>query len=258
MKAWNIGLRLSLYLLFLSVSAAQTSLQPGEGPISAGVVVEKVIKNFEAEKTGIQEGDILLRWVRADIQREIRSPFDLTAVEIEQAPRGAITVEGLRDTEKKTWRLGQDTGGIRARPNFSSAFLTSYLQGQDLATAGKLNAAAESWRALASQPMSSDPHWLRIWLVFYVAELQEEGRHWQECDQAYQEALAASTAQPDVIAQVQRGWGRTFLRRNDWVHAEEHLRPALAAGQEAGTKSLGLALALEDLGKLAHKRGDLP
>src|SRR5579864_400572 len=70
------------------------------------VVVEQVAKNSEAETAGLQAKDILLKWNRADASGEIKSPFDLSEIETEQAPRGDVTLEGLRGTEVRTWTLG--------------------------------------------------------------------------------------------------------------------------------------------------------
>ena len=115
------------------ISAAGQSTPSTESPASAkapvelgrGVVIETVKKNSEAEKAGLQEGDILLRSARGAAQGEIESPFDLSWIEIEQAPRGAVTIEGLRGADKKVWTLGPGSWGIEARPNLRepSSFL---------------------------------------------------------------------------------------------------------------------------------------
>src|SRR5579859_7339675 len=110
-----------------------------------GVVIEAIKKNSEAEKAGLQEGDIVLHWARGNAQGEIESPFDLSWIEIEQEPRGVVTIEGLRGIDKKIWTLGPDTWGADARPNLSESLLSIYLEGQKLATAGKLQEAAEGW-----------------------------------------------------------------------------------------------------------------
>src|SRR5215471_18679532 len=99
----------------------------GSAQVRAGVVVEDAAKNSEAEKAGIQQGDILLRWSRGDAKGEIQSPFDLSMIEIEQAPRGNVTLEGFRDAEKRLWTLGPDDWGIRARPNLPQNFLSTYV-----------------------------------------------------------------------------------------------------------------------------------
>ena len=218
----RLGHRAMIFIAFLSLSLAlaraQTSqTQPAATPtLKPGVVVEKIARYSESEKAGLAEGDILLRWNRDDANGEIQSSFDLASIEIEQAPRGIVTVEGLRGGEKKTWLLGQDTWGVQARPNFSEALVTVYREGQELA-AGKLNEAAERWRMVAGQINTSNPQRLRAWLFFHIAEMQTEGRHWQEADEAYQEAVQSGTnAGPGVESQILRAWGRTFEQRSDW------------------------------------------
>src|SRR5215471_6117679 len=60
-------------------------------PLSSGIVVDAVNKNSEGEKAGLQPGDILLDWTRGNAQGTIESPFELSEIEVEQAPRGDVT-----------------------------------------------------------------------------------------------------------------------------------------------------------------------
>ena len=92
--------------LALGVSAAGV-----EGnAVSGGVVVRQVGAHGAAERAGIRPGDILLAWLReanppgnpAPAKGAIRSDFELTEAEIEQAPRGQVTLEGLRADHEKT------------------------------------------------------------------------------------------------------------------------------------------------------------
>ncbi len=244
--------------LALSPLFSQTSPNQRTGALKSGTVVEKVAKHSEAEKAGIQEEDILLRWRRGDAKGEIQSPFDLTAIEIEQAPLGTVVLEGLRGTESKSWPLGSNTWGSHVRPSFPQAVLTLYREGQDLAAAGKLSEAAEKWRAIAGQPKSSDLQWLRPWLLFHIAQLQAEARQWKEADQAFQEAVQISAAEPELAAQVGRAWASTYMQRSDWERADEQFRRAIAIDQATGRENFTLALDLDNLGTLARKRGDLP
>ncbi len=75
-------LRLVLLLTVYIVTTGRTWAQ-----VEPGITVESVAKYFEAEKAGLQAGDVLLSWSRGDAKGEIKSPFDLSAIEIEQAPR---------------------------------------------------------------------------------------------------------------------------------------------------------------------------
>src|SRR5216684_1775939 len=108
MKLHNfVILQGAFFLLTLSALGQTTSnpdppapANPLEG-LAKGIVVEEVnSKDFKANKAGFQEGDILLDWVRDDTRGEIESPCDLFQIEIEQASRGAVRIEGLRGAEK--------------------------------------------------------------------------------------------------------------------------------------------------------------
>src|SRR5213595_1095699 len=79
-----------LLLTLPALSPAQT--QSSE----RGVVVEQVDKGSEAEKAGLQAGDVILAWSHSELRGNIESPFDLAEVETEQRPRGAVLLEGLR------------------------------------------------------------------------------------------------------------------------------------------------------------------
>src|SRR5215510_1307483 len=78
-----------LFVVCLTATCSWAQLKPG-------VVVEEVAKYSEAEKAGLQEGDILLNWRHGDGNDDIRSPFDLSKAEIEEAPRGKVTLGGIR------------------------------------------------------------------------------------------------------------------------------------------------------------------
>src|SRR5215471_4944153 len=101
------------------------------------IVVEEVTKNSEGEKSGIQAGDILRRWSRGDAGGELESPFDLPTVEMEQAPRGQVSLEGTRAGESKNWKLGQDTWGIKVRVALPEGLAAIDGEGSKLAMAGK-------------------------------------------------------------------------------------------------------------------------
>src|SRR5579859_5096410 len=138
--------------------------------LKQGVVVEKVARNSEAEKTGLKEGNLLLHWARGDAQGEIQSPFDLSQIETEQAPRGNVTIDGVRGTEKQTWILGPSSWGIKARPNLLGPLLASYREGQERANEDKPAEAAEEWRASAKKIDSAKPVWPCAWFLSQAAE----------------------------------------------------------------------------------------
>src|SRR5205807_8414151 len=70
-----------------------------------GVVVEKITKNLAADKAGVLESDTILSWTHNGLHGEVGSPFDLSTIEIDQAPRGTVTLSGLRGGELRSWTL---------------------------------------------------------------------------------------------------------------------------------------------------------
>src|SRR5215471_2736642 len=152
-------------------NVAQTGTSPGqETRARQGVVVENVASGSEGAKAGLQAGDVLLAWSRSGEGGRIESPFDLTDVETEQAPRGPVTVEGRRGTEKQSWTMGPSIWGVKARPDLNATPLRSYEEGQELTRSGKVDEAALVWRKAASQLDSSPPGWLRSWFLAQAAD----------------------------------------------------------------------------------------
>jgi CHAT domain-containing protein/tetratricopeptide (TPR) repeat protein len=251
----GINLLISLWMVFHG-PARPNSSESSSGVIGAGIVVEAVAKNFEADKAGLQEGDILLRWSRGDVHGELRSPFDLITVEIELAPRGTVILEGLHGAEKRTWSLGQIGWGLQARPSFSKAALVAYVQGRDLAAAGKLGEAIVKWRGIAT-PGSSDPDWFRPWQLSCMAQLQAEARQWEESDRLYAEAAeGANGAGREFQAQLWRAWAKTFVQRSLWKEGEKYYEQAAEKDRDV-SHQLSLAVDLDGLGQIAALRSEV-
>src|SRR5262245_8027641 len=119
-------------LAFVPIWAQTPSSQQSPTPnLNPGIIIEKIVKHSEAKKAGVAEGDVLLRWSRGEASGEIQSPFDLVSIEIEQAPRGPVTLEGLHSKTKKVWTLGQSSWGIQAQPNLAEGLLNDYRQAQE-------------------------------------------------------------------------------------------------------------------------------
>jgi CHAT domain-containing protein/Tfp pilus assembly protein PilF len=226
--------------------------------VQPGAVVEKVAKGSEGEKAGVQPGDVLQRWSRGDIKGEIESPFDLTAIEVEQAPQGVVSVEGSRGQEKLVWKFGQSVWGARTRPDMAQNLLASYLQGEELAKADKPDEIAQHWRQLAAEARqsSASPHWLAAWLLYHGAEQLLNGHHWKEGDALYQEAVEQAPPGTPLIHMLSR-WGDSYLRRGDMDHAEKCYGQLLNESRKQGAQTLTVAVALNSLGNLASERDDL-
>jgi CHAT domain-containing protein/Tfp pilus assembly protein PilF len=265
MSRFALGLLLTAFPIFVfSETLAAQSSRPGktESP-PPGIVVEEVGKFSEAAKAGLQEGDVLLAWSRADAKGEIESPFDLSAAETEQAPRGVVTLEGLRGTKRQTWILGPDTWGITVRPNFPQPVLELYRAGQEQAKADKSSMAAERWRAAAALSREQESRAALskrqdLWLLFHTAELLAAGRQWKEADNSYEGCLRQAAGAGLVIeTQLLRAWAGSFQQRRDWGNAQKYLLQAAALDKQAGPTTLGLAKSLHSIGLLYWVQGDL-
>src|SRR5713101_273255 len=226
--------------------------------LKPGIVVEKLEKNFEGEKAGLQEGDLLLSWSRDNVKGRIWSPFDLLGIEIEQAPRGNVTLEGFRGAEERVWELGPDDWGIKARPNLPQNLLAIYLEGQELAKAGKVNEAEKRWRTAAVEAQKYSATWLGAWLCFHSAEQLANVQQWKDADDSYQKAVQAVGISQTVAAQLLRAWAISYERRGDLPNAGKYYQQAVTESQKSGTEILFTAASLENLCSFFRQRSELP
>jgi tetratricopeptide (TPR) repeat protein len=206
-------------LIFLAILPACSPVQAPRSaalPPPAGVIVESVIPHSPGAVAGLLPEDVILSWSSAASQGDVSSPHDLLPLEIEEAPRRAVTLRGRRGGEERVWVLTAGDWGIATRP-----------AGDGLA----------SW-----------------FLDRRARELSEE-RKWPEADAAFQEAVEAveREAGPVVVANLLCAWAGTFHLRGDWDAAVERYQKALAL---AGPKSLGAAQTLIGLGYTRAKMGD--
>jgi CHAT domain-containing protein/Tfp pilus assembly protein PilF len=220
-----------------------------------GAVVAEVAPASAGEKAGIRPGDLIQSWSREGEKGDaIRSPFDLRQIEIEQAPRGAVTLRGTREGQNGTWTLPAGSWGIRARPTLPDALLVLYRQGQERIAAGELAPGAERWRSAVEAARGKDP--LRAaWLASRLAGEFAGAKRWPEADAAWESALQLlKGGSKPAAAQVLRDWSEAFQQRSAWDRAVELLRQALALEPEDG---LPTAWDLNSLGTIASRRGDL-
>ncbi|HWZ42202.1 MAG TPA: tetratricopeptide repeat protein [Candidatus Saccharimonadales bacterium] len=214
-----------------------------------GVVVEKVARNSAAERAGLQEGDVILRWVRGDAKGDIESPFDLLTLETEEAPLGPLTLEGTRDARRQTWKLKPDAWGLDTRANFGPELLLVYQQTQDPDATNKLARLVQRDSGLS---------WVRAWLFFQRARQLGRAKQWIDADKAFAESVQQSArAGPKVSVIVLMAWAGVFLDRGDLKGEEKLSLQALAESQKTGVADLTTGLALNSLGTAAERRGDL-
>jgi CHAT domain-containing protein/Tfp pilus assembly protein PilF len=245
----------------LSLGQALPRQEPSNASAPAqaisGVVVESVAPNSAAGKAGIQERDVLLSWSQADSAGQIASPFDVSQIEIEQGPRGAVTLEGLRGPVRQAWTLRAGNWGLKTRPNLPAKIRSLYEQGQALAKAGKLTQAAERWRTAAQNPGTPKPSWLHVWLLSHVADVFTQANQWKDADVAYESALQQVGATGAIKLQLLRTWAKSYELRSDWANAEKRYRECSEESAKSGTDSLMFADALDGIALAAIRHGDL-
>ena len=225
---------------------------PASAALAPGIIVESVEKNSEGEKAGLKEGDVILRWSRGDAKGDIASPFDLTEVEMEQAPRGSVTLEGFRNKAPRVWKIGLDTWGINARPRLRGAMLASYRKAQALASARKPLNASRCLEVAAAEALKSRHSELGAWLLLRAAGTLADAERTQESDNVFRRAVAAAQlATPEIAAQVFESWADSAERRGELSAAEALRQQAVAKRQKSGD-TLAMAKSLSALGRLAY------
>ncbi len=251
-----------------SVCAAQ-ELKPGvviekadTNGLNPGLVVESIAKYSQAEQAGIQEDDVLTSWSRGDVHGKLESPFDLSWVELEQSPRGEVSLQGHRGADPQVWKLRdvvEGGWGIEVRPEMSQDVLSLYRQGRTLARADKLTEALDFWRRAAVEARKTPPTWLEVWLLFHVANSLSDAHQWADAENAYHVALErAKSAGPAVTAQILEAWAWTSeLRNTTGGEAQRLYLEAIAENQKLNPESLAVARLLKRIGVMLRQLDDL-
>ncbi len=248
--------RVSVVVIWVTVLSTFTRAQILEKNLR-GVIVERVERNSEAERAGLQRGDILLAWFRSDAKGEINSPFDVSFIEMEQAPRGTITLDGLRRAKRQSWVMGQDRWRLVTLPVVPKALSQICKQGSDLERAHKFSDAAERYRAAAIEGKQILSSWLSAWLSFRAASLWAKDGRWKDTDEAYADAMQqAAELAPFIREEILRAHAFSYQQRGDWDNAEKYYRRSIEEDQQS-SPNLNGAANRDDLGMLLWERGDL-
>jgi CHAT domain-containing protein/Tfp pilus assembly protein PilF len=220
--------------------------------ILPGIVVEEAGTNYW-EKPVLRRGDLLLSWSRGSAHGACEAPTFLWLLGIEQHPLGRVTVHGLRNGQPKDWTLSNADFVARTRPNFTGVWLRRYEQARQLFKTGEVSEASEQWLTLA-RSVPAEQAWLSIWLSYDAGGVLADHQLWKQADNAYTEAVREAGTDLDLLAPIQRSWGRSLSQRGQWVEAEEHYLKILQELQRAG-KKLAAAEFLNTLADDAVRQG---
>jgi hypothetical protein len=237
---------------------------PAAAP-SSGVVVEQVQDGFPAHAAGLRPGDVLASWERESpaagteaTRGALLSPFDLEAAEIEQAPRGPLTLSGTRGGAPLTVRMGPGVWRLTARPPLEAAGLAAYDEMLGMVGGASHEKGLARGRQAAAAWNGQGAPLAATWLLYRLGQTAAEHRRWETADAALGDAREAALAGRDmpVVALVQEAIGRSLEERSAWVPAVEAYRAALQAYRAGPSPSLGEARLLNDVARVARALGD--
>ena len=79
-----------------------------------GIKVLAVKDGSEAVRAGIEAGDVISSWRSGSLSGGIASPFEFNGIELEQGPRGAVTLSGFRRAKEISWTVNSPRGALPA------------------------------------------------------------------------------------------------------------------------------------------------
>ena len=225
--------------------------------VKRGLVVESVAKGLDAETAGVKPGDILVGWKGKVGSGNFESPFDLPYIWYEQASRGPVTIEGIRNHRRRAWLLGGNTWGISTRPNFSGNLRSVYERAQALAAADNLDEAVNLFRTAATTGPSGNPPWLPAWFLSRAGQALSRAKAWSLADKAYGDAVKESQALgPEIRAEIFRQWADRFASRDDLTDAKRLRRDALHEWEMLGSDTVAVADTLLSIAEIELREGN--
>jgi CHAT domain-containing protein/Tfp pilus assembly protein PilF len=245
-----------LLCLGLDRAAAETS-----GP---GVVLEEVGKGSTLERAGLRTGDLVLAWERPVEPPahpeggggEIRTVFDWSWVQAEQAPRGTVRLRGERGGAPMSFDVPRGVWDARVRPRMMVDLFALYTEGRQRIEAGDVEAGAALWSQLIQRAEPQDVPGLKPWLLLRTAEAWSKRRQGDKARSVLQAALAETQdARTRVV--LWEALGESFQYANEMARAEAGFRSALEIGEAAGGESLQVAGTLSRLGNILRLQGRL-
>lgn len=256
-------------MILVSYFALLVILAAGPSPAATlgGAILETIAKDSLGEKAGFQAADVILSWSRAappgmnavGAKGRIEWPFDLDEVEVEQAPRGEVTLYGLRGREKMTWILPRGAWDFDTRPALSTELLSLHQKAIDFAESKNLKEAATVWREAAAKSARTANTRITIWLLRRAGVAAASAREWPEANSAFDAAISLSTKNALDLpsAFLLRKSGEALRRQSQWDQSETCYNKALALDRKHDPQALGVAADLHGLNNVKFRRGEL-
>jgi len=237
------------------------------GVSASGVIVERVTPGGTAATAGLELGDVLVEWSRAASppanpapeSGRLLSPFDVREVEVEQSPRGELTVSGRRGDKPLQVVIPPGRWRMDTRPAFDPAMQTAYLAALAAIETGDVPAGVSALESLAASARERSNHTLAAWLLTRAASALQSPDTWADNKRLLDAAVrsAQSSDDPRITARTWELVGEALKRQGRFDEAEQAHRQALEIRQELAPESLAVAGSLNHLGSAVWRQGDL-
>jgi CHAT domain-containing protein len=248
-------------LLLAALAAALLAAEaPRTGP---GVVVERVPSGSAVEGSGPRPGDVLTSWRRlaassraVEAEGLLDTPFDLTRVDIEERPRGTITLLGTRDGAPFSWTMTNEAWWLTVRPRGPAWLLERDARAAGRVAKGRRHKAVREWRKAAARLRKERAGALAAWPLLRAAEALDAADTPAEGDVLHAEAVGwiAGAGHPSAAAEALRVRGEAAAGR-EGADGQALLRRAEELDRRQG-EGLSLARSLSALARAACRRGD--
>jgi CHAT domain-containing protein len=246
------------------------------GGAEPGLTVEGAEKGSAAEQAGLRPGDVLLAWTRAasaagpqPAAGRFSSPFEIDRVATEEAPRGVVSLSGMRSGQAMTWVMPDGDWQLTAAPRLAPPLLADYEEGTRQIAAGDVAQGLARWRAIAARwEAAGDPE-LAAWLLLKGGERMVHNRAadeaaaaaaWDAARGLYGEALAIAEGHcPAIVTSLVEGLvAEAHARHGETRQAAELFRRAITTRGKVEEDGLFAARELSWLGHMSAVDGDFP
>jgi CHAT domain-containing protein/Tfp pilus assembly protein PilF len=228
-------------------------------PVSApsGLVVEEVEAGGAAALAGIREGDVIGSWnlpnVSSDFpeptQGELRSPFAVAQVEIEQSPRADVRLSGHRAGRALSFDFPQRGWRMTTRPPLPAPELAIYLDGRRRIRERRSGEGIASWREAANRLSNAGRTPDAVWLMSRIAGASLRAGDWPGAQEAWETAIRQAAASDAWIRMsLHQAYAAALRRRNEYPRARAEYRKALDIASRHAPNGLAVASLLTGLG----------
>jgi len=218
-----------------------------------GVKVVSVEKESAAARAGLQAGDIVSGWTQGRMTGAITDAFYFDFLARERAPRGSLTLTGLRSGKAASWTISNDDWKTRTIPVLPGVqTVIDHLN--DLAKAKRF-ADLDAYCRQACLTLDGQSE-ARSFALFEAGRLLASANQLPQAAFFFNQSLEERPRKRTWIAvDIYVTWADLCDKFHDWPSAERLYLKGLAESEQLGPLSLTEGICLEDLGALKFQTG---